>query len=112
MGTTNAELLKATFGIETTERVNELVTQCETTLTRLTTNNPNRLSLTFINSGASNIFLSFHTGVAVGVGIRLGANGSSVALTWDRDMSLVTREFYGIASGAASAMEIIEVVSI
>lgn len=105
-------LLQAHFGIKSSYNENPEVSQCAITVTKLISHNPNRLGLLIVNAGANNIYVSPHNTVAVGAGIVLVANGGSISFTWDRDFEFVTNEFYGIANGGVSNVEVIEIVSL
>lgn len=105
-------LLQAHFGVKSTYNENPEVSQCLTTVTKLISANPNRLGLLIVNAGANTIYVSPKNTVAVGAGFVLVPNGGAVSFKWEHDFEFVTNEFYGIASGAASNVEVIEIVSL
>jgi len=112
MAITLYELIQAHFGVKTTYRVNPEVSQVALTVTKIVSTNPNRLGLVIVNSGANRIYLSPLNTVAVGAGIVLVPTGGAISFKWDHDFELVTSEFYGIADGAVSNIQCIEVVTV
>lgn len=106
------ELIQTHFGLKTSYRVNPLVPQVETDVTQIVSNNPNRLGLLVVNSGANRIYMSPLNNVAVGAGIVLVPHGGAVSLKWDMDFEFVTSEFFGIADGLASNILCVEVYTI
>lgn len=112
MAITLYDMLKANFGISTSYNINPLVTQVQTTLTKLLSYNPNRVGLVIVNNGAVSIYISPLNTVTVGQGVILVAGGGSVTFVWEHDFELVTLEYFGMADGAAANIFIMEVVSI
>lgn len=106
------QLLQAHFGLKTTFHENPLVSQVQTTATKVIAANPNRLGLVITNAGGNTVYLSTKNTVAVGAGMVLVPNGGAVSFKWDIDFGLVTSEFWGIASGAASNVNVIEITTV
>lgn len=71
-------------------------------------NNPNRVGLTLVNISANGIYISSEADMLTTQGIYLVPNGGTVVLKWDTDFSIVGYDWYAIATGAASALNIIE----
>lgn len=65
---------------------------------------PDSLSLTMVNMGVFDIFLTLIQNATAGTGIRLGANGGSVSITVRDDATLPTRAWYGASPGGASTL--------
>jgi hypothetical protein len=70
-------------------------------------NDPNAGALTFINTGANDIFLKLRQDLAATNGIRLAANGGSVSLTMRDDFTLPTREWFAASPAGASSLYIL-----
>jgi hypothetical protein len=72
------------------------------------TGNADRLGLLLLNLSANTVYVSIDNSVSATNGIRLGANGGSVALNVTDDGMIQTRTWYGLATGAGSSMYILE----
>lgn len=103
------EIISKQFGAPVQVLQNPLVTQVETTITRLVKNNPNRVGLTIINLGGYPIYLTPTPDPATTKGIYLNSNGGALALNVNEDLILPSYEWYAIAA-TASACYVIEVV--
>ncbi len=112
MASTLFQMLESNFGIKTSYNINPLVTQVQTTLTRLLSYNPNRVGLVMVNNGAANIYVSPVNTVTVGNGLILVPGGGGITFIWDDDFEIVALEYFGIADGVASNIFIMEVISI
>lgn len=80
-----------------------------TTVTKLVGNNPERLALILINVGANDVYVKPSNNPGVEQGLLLAAFGGSVSLNVRSDLTLPTREWYGIADTTASTVYAIEV---
>lgn len=105
-------LIDTKYGVKTTIIENPLVSQVEVTKTKIVSSNPDRVGLVIVNNGANVVYLTPSNLTAVGNGIRLVGNGGVATLDWEKDLSLVGSEWYGIADGGASACYVIEVVGV
>lgn len=94
-----SEFSKRRFGTETRHNDTPLAIVVGAAATALWRNNPDRLSLLFVNLGANVIYLNVGPDVAAANGIYLGANGGSVSLTAEEDGELVGYPWWGIAAG-------------
>jgi hypothetical protein len=112
MPETLTALLQAHFGMKTTWKQNPLVSQVAITVTKVIAANPNRLGLVITNAGANTVYLSPKNTVAVGAGIVLVPTGGAASFKWDIDFELVASEWYGIASGAASNVNVLEITTV
>lgn len=108
--TTAQGLIDQLFGIATELRDNPLVSQAEVTVVQLLRPNPSRIGFTFINLGANPVYLWSDPLVSATRGVRLGANGGSVATKYDDDFSRVTFGWWIIATGGVSAVALQEVL--
>lgn len=70
--------------------------------------NPDRVGLVFINLGANDVYIALNSAVSATNGIKVGASGGSATLNVRDDFTLVSRTWYGIASGGTSAIYILE----
>jgi len=105
-----SELLIERFKLKTRSLVNPLVAAVGVAAIPIALNHPDRVGLVIVNLSANIIYISPLPNVALLVGIRLDPNGGSVSLAWDEDFELVSHDWYGIATGAASAVFILETI--
>lgn len=83
----------------------------QTTVTTICNNNPDRVGLVVINLGSNDVFAWIDNSVGTTKGVRLTANGGVMTLTVRDDYTLVAEQWIGIASGGASLVGVLEVVS-
>ncbi len=105
---TLSKLLENLYGVRTSEQENPVTTSIGTAATRLLANNPNRVSVVIFNLSANSIYIGLTNGVSSTNGIYIAPNGGSISLQWDKDFMLTTREFFAIATGAASSVYVLE----
>jgi len=106
-----ANLLTERFKVRTRAVENPLaVTSLGATAQKLLENNPNRLGFIVFNLSANVVYLSLTNEVSSTRGVRLNANGGSIGMVWDEDFQMTAWAWWGVASGAASAIYILEVV--
>lgn len=67
-------------------------------------NDPDAVSLTFVNFGGFDIFIALAQNAPANSGIRLTANGGSVSLNARDDGTLPSREWYAASPGGASSL--------
>jgi hypothetical protein len=72
-------------------------------------NNPQRLALTIINLSTNSVYIALDNSVAATKGMVLQPTGGSATFSLDEDFQMVGWEIWGIATGAASAVYVIEV---
>ena len=70
--------------------------------------NPDRLGLLILNLSSNTLYVSIDNSVSATNGIRLGANGGSVALNVTDDGMIQTRTWYGLATGAGSSVYVLD----
>ena len=107
------EILESLYGVRTYPRENHTLpaAQVGAAAVRIAANNPMRATLLVLNLSANTIYLGLTADVNVPPapqGILLAPNGGSVLFQWDRDFELVTDEWWAIATGAASAVYVLE----
>lgn len=81
------------------------------TVGKILSNNPNRVGLTMINLSANTIYIGPENTTSSSEGIFLSANGGSLSFDWRTDMTLIPNQWFAVATGAASSLYILEVVT-
>ena len=94
-----AEFLRERYAGELTER--ETTTTVGTAVSTVVESNPDRLGLLILNLSNNNVFVAIENNPSATNGIRLGANGGSVAFN-------VTRAMFALADGAGSTVYVLE----
>lgn len=104
------ELLESQFQVKTRPIVNALVDQVTAGVTKIASNNPNRLALVVINTGTAAMWILFDSTVSSEKGIMLGELGGSATILWDEDFDTVGWEWYAysILGGFITVVEIVE----
>jgi len=105
-----SDLLRAKFHVKTRELINPVVAAVGVAAIPVARNNPDRLAFVMINLSANIVYISPLPGVLATAGIRLDPNGGLISMVWDEDFELVSHEWYGIATAAASAIFVSEVI--
>jgi hypothetical protein len=105
---TLADLVKERYGVNTFSRDNPVVAAVGVTAIPIARQNPNRIWLTIVNLSANVLYVGPFADVAATKGIYLGANGGSLTINYLDDMELPGREWSAIATGAASAILVVE----
>jgi len=103
-----ASFIKKRYGVNTHSRTNRMGGVCGLAAAQLCPNDPNRLALLIVNLSVNIVYLSFDNLVGPAHGIYLGANGGYLALNWQDDLETLSREVWGIATGAGSAVYVLE----
>lgn len=101
-----AEFLRERYAGELTEREN--TTTVGTAVSEVVESNPDRLGLLILNLSNNNIFVSIENNPSATNGIRLGANGGSVAFNVTDDGMIQTRAMSALADGAGSTVYVLE----
>jgi hypothetical protein len=78
--------------------------------TQIAPGNGDRLGLIIINPSVSEVFVSISSKVSNLFGILLSANGGSLTMNVRQDMTLPTREWFGIAVGAPVNLYVLEII--
>jgi len=106
-----AELLEKQYGVKTTYSINPEVGQVKTTLTKILSYNPKRVSFVLINLGADFITVAPDPLVSTTRGIYLVPNGGTLSMAWMEDFEMPTLEWFGLADTAACAIFVLEVLT-
>lgn len=106
------DLVKTKFGVDTSVNINPLVSSVGTTAVEILPNNPNRLAAIIVNLSANSLYVLPDTAPTSTRGIQLVANGGALTLLWDEEFDLTGWSWFAIASGAASSILVLEVVSV
>lgn len=101
-----AEFLRSRYHGELTE--DETSATVGTGVSTIITGDPDRLGLLILNLSANTLYVSINNDVSATNGIRLGANGGSLALNVTDDGMIQTRTWYGLATGAGSAVYVLQ----
>jgi hypothetical protein len=101
-----AEFLRSRYKGELTE--DETSVTVGTAVSTVIGSNPDRLGLLILNLSANTVYVSIENSVSATNGIRLGANGGSVALNVTDDGMIQTRTWYGLATGAGSSVYVLD----
>lgn len=110
MITSTNDILTALYGVQTTVSENPETGVVGITPVKILPNNPKRLGLYICNMSANVVYISPNNDVSNTKGVYLAPNGGSVTFKYIDDLSLVTRDFYAVASGAASSIYVLETV--
>jgi len=102
------DLISDRFGIRTRSAINRENITVTTTSQIVFRSDPSRLAFTIINLHTAPIFLRPQGIATTGNGITVGANGGSVAVTFEEDLILASLEWQVIASAATAAILTIE----
>jgi hypothetical protein len=101
-----AEFLRERYKGELTE--DETSVSVGTSVSTIIGGNADRLGLLILNLSNNTVFVSIDNSVSATNGIRLGANGGSVALNVTDDGMIQTRTWYGLATGAGSSVYVLD----
>lgn len=63
---------------------------------------PDRLGLLIVNLSANTVFIGIENNISATNAIRLGPSGGSISFNVEDDGMILTRTFYGLATGAGS----------
>jgi len=107
-----SDLLKQRFGIQTRNVENPLVAAVGVAAIPILLNEPDRVGFIVINLSANVLYISPLPTVAAAAGIRIDANGGWRSFAWDEDFELCSHDWYGIATGAGSAIFITENIGV
>ena len=105
-----SNLLLEKFKIKTHSLVNPLVAAVGVDAIPIALNHPDRVGMVIVNLSVNILYISPLPTVAAAAGIRIAPNGGAVSMTWDVDFELVSHDWYGIATGAGSAVFISEII--
>jgi hypothetical protein len=104
------DYLRVKFGAAVTYNVNPVVSSIGTTITEIARHNPRRLGLTIVNLSSNTLYVAPDNSVSSSRSILLPSNGGGLSLSADDDFILPMVNWFAVASGASSAVYVIEVV--
>jgi len=104
-------LLEQQFKISTRANENPLVSSLGITAVKVLDNNADRLGWIIINLSANTVYLSLKSDVSSSKGVVVSPNGGSASMVWNEDFQMTGWEVWGVASGASSAIYVLEVVA-
>jgi len=107
-----SELIEREYNTKTTYNINPEVAKVETTVTKIFSYNPRRLSFTVVNLGDNNIVVAPDSGVTLTRGIFLVKNGGTMNMIWNEDFEMSCFEWYAIADTAACEIFAMEVMTL
>ena len=93
-----SDFVRERFGVDVRFNPVALATVAGTTATQIWRANADRLELTFINLGATTIYIFVDPSVSSSKGIYLAGGGGAVVLTAGEDGELVGYPWYAVSS--------------
>ena len=106
------DIIERKYSVTVNYEINRLTDVIDTTKTRITSNNSNRLALTVINLGSYNCYIAPNPDIELGKGILLVANGGGISFSVEEDFILPSLEFWGISESEANKVFVLEVIAI
>ena len=100
-----AEFFRTRYAGELSE--DETTATVGTTVSQVVGSDPDRLGLLILNISNNTVFIGIENNVSTTNGIRLGANGGSVAFNVTDDGMIQTRTMFGLATGAGSQIYVL-----
>lgn len=104
-------LLQKEYGLRSHPGPETAVVDVGTTATRLCSNNPNRIGLSFQNLGIANIYVYLDNTVLATKGRLVAGGGGSLDFDWRVDTTLISNDWYGIAPAGVTKLQVIETVT-
>jgi hypothetical protein len=98
------------FGFKTRAIENPIVSSVGTSAVKVLNNNPDRIGWLIVNMSVNTVYLAHSPDVGAAKGIILTAGGGSASSIVREDGEAVTYEVWTLASGATSAIYVIEYV--
>lgn len=111
MAQTLTQLLEDFLQVKAYPKVNPETDTVGTTPVTILRNNPNRVAWVIVNLSLNDVFILPAEDPSATKGIRLGPSGGSASANWLEDMELVAWEWKAVASGAGSAILVLEVAT-
>ena len=102
-----ASVIDKRFGVRT--QAAQKTVSLGTTATEIVPNNPDRLGVTIVNLSTNSVYLALDSSVSSSKGILLAPSGGSASFNVEEDYQMVGWAIWGVASGASSAIFVIEV---
>lgn len=92
------------FGRPVTPFENRTVSQVGNTAIEILRQDPDRLGFVIINLSVNDLYIGPFQNVSATKGIKIPPSGGSAVIIWDEDFESVGKQWYGLASAAASAV--------
>ncbi len=105
-------LLERRLGVKTRPRLSPAGFQIGASIAQVLRQTPNRVAAVIINLSVNELFVSPDGITSATHGIRLSPSGGALTLLWDEDFDMVGYEWNAIASGAASDVFVLEVLTL
>lgn len=105
------DLIEDELGVNVGINENPELTQIGTSAAILFRQNPNRVAAVVVNLSNNVLFVSPGGGVSTSKGIRLGANGGSMSLSWRDDFTLPAKEWTIISDVGTNNLYSLEVLT-
>ena len=102
-----AEILMKRWGVRT--QAAQKTVSLGVAAAEIVPNNPDRLGLTIINLSTNSVYLALDNSVSSSKGMLLVPTGGSATFSLEDDFQMVGWAIWGVASGAASPLYVIEV---
>tara|TARA_Y100000310_G_scaffold25179_1_gene24122 strand:+ start:513 stop:887 length:375 start_codon:yes stop_codon:yes gene_type:complete len=106
-----SQLIQERFGVTTRTDINPETSSIGTTVTELLKQDPQRLGFTIINTSSNVLYVLPDRGVSSSNGIRLGAAGGSVSVTYATDFDVTGYAWYGVGSASSTTLTVIAYVA-
>ena len=97
------------FGFPTRPVENPVVNAVGVTVEEVLKNNPDRVFWVIINLSGNTVYVALSEEVSAIRGIRLDAGGGWVSMSADEDGEAVAYSVFALATGAASAIYVLEI---
>ena len=97
------------FAFPTRAVENPVISSIGTTAKEALKNNPDRVFWLIINLSGNTVYVALSEDVGATKGIRLDANGGYACMSAEEDGEAAAYEVYAVATGAASAIYVLEI---
>lgn len=101
-------LIEEKYGVSSRPVVNPITSNVAIVATRILTDNPRRLSVLIMNTGANPVYIGLDNSVSSTRGIYLAAGGGAISLMWRDDFENQCHERWAIAVGGVSTIYVEE----
>ena len=77
-----------------------------TAVTEIIRRDPQRVSIIFVNTGATPVFIGFHEDVSSTNGFRLPPSGGVLAFNWREDLTMPAQSWFGVVAAGSSTLKV------
>ena len=106
-----ADLVREELGVPTFLQTNRVTATVGVAAVQVLRQNPNRVWLAIVNLSANDLHVGPFANVSSTRGFRLTPSGGNILLDYREDMDLCGFEWFGIATAAASAVLVMELLT-